>query len=605
MMRASLLAASLLASFAIGSAMPTLAQSVALNQSGYLPKSRKVAILYDAGQEPVGFRVMDGGGKIVLEGKGGRALKDPASGKVLQHLDFSGLSQTGDGFRLSVGDVDSAPFSVADGVYAPIARDSLAYFYHNRAGVPIEARFAGGDRWARPAGHPNEVATCFRGEDQNGNQWPGCSYRLEVSGGWYDAGDHGKYVVNGGISLWTLLNLYERLPSAFPDGSLAIPEAGNGVNDLLDHARFQMEFMLKMQVPDGTRLLLPIGQARNNKPLQFSEIDAGGMAHHKVADIRWTGLPMRPDLDPEVRVLHQPSTAATLNLAATAAQCARIWKTLDAEFAGRCRLAAERAWKAALRHPDLFAVGDFAGSGGYGDSDLSDEFYWAAAELYATTGGASYAQMMRSLPHFARIDGEPGWPTTAPLGTLTLLFEAPGLPEGDKNRLRASVIAAADRFLDERRRTPSLIPYASLEYRWGSNSNLLNRAMLLATAYDLTQDPRYRDGVVDVMDYLLGRNPLGISYLSGHGSMSMQRPHHRFWAESLDPAFPPPPPGAISGGPNNTAMSDDVARKMQGKCAPQACWVDDPHAFALNEVAINWNAPMVWVATWLDRNPPR
>jgi endoglucanase len=109
----------------------------------------------------------------------------------------------------------------------------------------------------------------------------------------------------------------------------------------------------------------------------------------------------------------------------------------------------------------------------------------------------------------------------------------------------------------------------------------------------------------DVLDYLLGRNPMGVSYISGHGALSMQAPHHRFWAASLDPAFPPPPPGAVSGGPNSSAPADPVAQEIAGRCAPQRCWKDDARAFSLNEVAINWNAPLVWAAAYLAEAGPR
>ena len=80
----------------------------------------------------------------------------------------------------------------------------------------------------------------------------------------------------------------------------------------------------------------------------------------------------------------------------------------------------------------------------------------------------------------------------------------------------------------------------------------------------------------------------------------MRHPHHRFWAQSLNPALPEPPAGVLSGGPNNMNMSDDVARRLKGHCAPQACWSDDIRAYTMNEVTINWNAPLVWVAAFLD-----
>jgi endoglucanase len=490
--------------------------------------------------------------------------------------------------------------------YQRLTHDALSYFYHNRSGIPIEARFAGGEQWARPAGHPSEKVTCFTGLDTKKNQWPGCDYTLDVTGGWYDAGDHGKYVVNGGISVWTLLNLHESLQAnggsaLFADGSHPIPEAGNGVSDLLDEARWEMEFLLAMQVPEGKAVSVPVGQKDNSRPLTFTRVDAGGMAHHKIADERWTGLALRPDQDKERRFLYPPSTAATLNLAATAAQCARIWRTIDPVFSKRCLAAARRAWAAARRSPEVYAVGDFNGSGGYGDSDLSDEFFWAAAELFVTTGDVEFERATRNSPHFvAPVTSEHGWPSVAPLGKITLALVPNRLGEAAVASQRRALADAARRWAEEAKRAPSDIPYASDRYQWGSNSNLLNRAMILALAERWTGDRSFRQPMVAVMSYLLGNNPLGRSYISGHGENPMRNPHHRFWAHQIDPRFPPPPPGALAGGPNNTSSprSDEPVGPPKG-CAPQACWVDDARSFTTNEVAINWNAPLVWVSAWL------
>lgn len=129
--------------------------------------------------------------------------------------------------------------------------------------------------------------------------------------------------------------------------------------------------------------------------------------------------------------------------------------------------------------------------------------------------------------------------------------------------------------------------------------------MILGMAHDLTGQRVYRDAMVGALDYLLGRNPLDQSYISGWGARPMVHPHHRFWATGIDPAWPAPPAGVLSGGPNSKAMSDPVARAMQGRCAPLLCWADDARAYALNEVTINWNAPLVWLAAFLDPVPDR
>ena len=578
---------------------------IRLNQIGLLPVGPKRAIAPNPSTRPLPWRLLDSAGAVVLEGETRVAGNDAASGEHVHIADFSGFTGTGDGFRVALGEAQSRPFRIAGGLYERLPFDALAYFYHNRSGIAIEARFAGGERWARPAGHPRERVTCFAGADLHGNRWPGCRYRLDASRGWYDAGDHGKYVVNGGIALWTLLNAYERQrhlgrPALFTDGSASIPEAGNGVPDILDEARWQLDFMLAMQVPQGTRMRVPVGLRRAGPNLAFTEIDASGMAHHKLADERWTSLPLAPHEDRETRFLYPPATGATLNLAATAAQCARVWRETDPAFSARCLAAAERAYAAARRNPEVLAVGDFAGSGGYGDAEVGDEFYWAAAELFATTGNADYERALRDSPHFRTpAVSEAGWPRTATLGTMTLALVPNRLAGADVAALRSQIVRAADGFVEDVGREGYRIPFSAPGYAWGSNSNILNRSMVLALAHDFTGDRHYRDAVIDGMDYLLGRNPLDRSFVSGYGARSMMNPHHRFWAASLDPRFPPPPPGAISGGPNNTSMSDDVARTMRGTCAPMTCWRDDVHAFSQNEVAVNWNAPLVWVAAWL------
>lgn len=595
----------LLLALALCAAPVAARTAIDLNQTGYAQSAQRVAVIRSDAAAPLSWMLQDAAGQTLLQGVSQPLGFDSAAGQTLQLVDFSGAVPGGSHYQLLAGGARSPAFAVAPGLLAPVARDALHYFYHNRSSVPIEARHAGGETWARPAGHPDETVGCFAGRDMRGNRWPGCKHRLDVTGGWYDAGDHGKYVVNGGIAAWTLMNLHELIPAAFPDGSMPLPEAGNGVSDLLDEARYQMEFLLRMQLPDSARMQLPVGRQDASKPLRFTDVDAGGMAHLKIADERWTKLPLRPDQDTERRFLYPPSTSATLNLAATAAQCARLWRIIDPAFSSRCLQAAERAWAAAMRNPEILADWDFAGSGGYGDKDVSDEFYWAAAELFTTTGADVYRQALLASPHFARITAEPGWPSVAPLGTLTLALVSNDLDSAQREKLEQAILTAANGWAAERRQVGYRIPFASQSYPWGSNSNLLNRAMVMGAAHHIAGKPAHRAAAADVMDYLLGRNPMGTSYVSGHGEKAMLAPHHRFWARSLNPGFPPPPPGALSGGPNNRAMSDDVAAKMQGRCAPQTCWVDDAQAFSMNEVAINWNAPLVWVAAWLDATEAR
>ena len=590
----------LLALAAIGA---TDAPGPHLNQIGFRPDTAKRAILAHDGMQPLPWRLLNESGAMVAEGLTTPFGPDAASGDTVHQIDFGRFAAPGR-YRLQVDGRTSPVFTIDAGIYAPLACAALNFFYQQRAGVPIEARFAGGPQWARAAGHTKEVVTCFKGADLAGTVWPGCPYRLDVTGGWYDAGDQGKYVVNGGIALWMLQNLYEvdAASPPFPDGAAALPEAGNRINDLLDETAWEMRFLLAMQVPDGQTLALPVGR-QAGRVKQLTPVDAGGMAHHKIADRNWTALPTAPADDHEERLLYPPSTAATLNLAATAAQCARIWRGIDDAFARRCLVAAGKAYRAARRNPDIYAAQDFNGSGGYGDGELSDELYWATAELYAATGMPELAEALHAMPlHAEPLTAEPSWGSTAALGTITLAT-ATGVAPAERAAARAKLVALADRFLAEEARSGYHIPFADTAYHWGSNSGILGRGMILALAARFTGQARYRDAAVDTMDYVLGRNPLDQSYVSGFGWKPMKNPHHRFWAHQMDARMPGPPPGVLSGGANSTVFPEPASAPMKGHCVGQRCWIDDARAYAHNEVAINWNAPLVWLASDLTRPP--
>jgi endoglucanase len=561
---------------------------VAVNQVGYFVDAQKVAVLgTDAELEsPPAWQLRAAdSGSVVSNGTAESGFLDTNSGNFVYQIDFSDFNTPGR-YLLRVNGVDSQPFQIGSDLYMDLKRDALLYFYRNRSGIELAPEYAG-EQWARPAGHVSDNAvTCFAGQDTSGNTWEGCDYVLDVSGGWYDAGDYGKYVVNGGISAWTLMNVYERAKQVFPDGDLTIPESGNDWPDILDEARWQMDFMLRMQVPEG-------------QPL-------AGMVHHKIHDRRWAGLPVLPPTefnndDPNNgRFLMPPSTTATLNLAATAAQCARIWQDFDPLFAGRCLQAAETAWQAALDHPGMI-YGSIPGEGGgdYGDSNVSDEFYWAAAELYITTAKDEYRDFVTESPYFDNFGSTQPiwWGGTAALGSISLALLPNGLSEADLARIREQIIATADGLLAVSQAEGYRAPLKTNDYVWGSNSGVLNNALVLALAHQFSGEAKYLDGVVASMDYILGANAVNQSFVSGYGTVSMQHPHHRFWANGQ--GFPPPPPGAIAGGPNGSP-ADETAIRLIGDMPTSRRYIDDVGSYSTNEVAINWNAPLVWVAAYLD-----
>lgn len=564
-----------------------------INQVGYAPNSAKVAVYKTNSLVAQAWQLKQNGTLIASGNTIPLGDVDAASGDNLHRIDFSNYAIAGTGYTLTVGADSSYPFDVSPSVFSGAFYDSLKYFYHNRSGIAIETAYTGGGntsyapnaKLARPAGHLNQGVN--KG-DVNVPCWTGtCNYSLNVSKGWYDAGDHGKYVVNGGISVWTLLNMYEvasqisypavatnefRLAEALGDGKLNIPESSNGVPDILDEARWQLEFLLAMQVP--------VGQAK------------AGMVHHKVHDVGWTGLSLAPHEDSQQRALVPPTTAATLNLAATAAQCARVWKNIDSVFAGKCLTAAERAWAAAQANPNDIYSGDYDnGGGGYGDAKVSDEFYWAAAELFITTGQDKYLQVVANHAHSS---SDFGWPETEVLGVISLASAASSFTAAQKDIARQRIIGMANLFLTLQNGSGYFTPITPMEYYWGSNSVIANRLILMGLAYNFTGDKKFANGLINGVDYLFGRNTLSFSFVTGHGEKSLQQPHHRFWAGVLNNNYPWAPPGALSGGPN-AGLEDSVAAAALAGCKPAACFMDNINSWSTNEITINWNAPLAWV----------
>lgn len=564
---------------------PDTGPRVRVNQVAYLPAGPKNATLVTDAGTRLPWQLKNARGTTVARGWTVPRGTDVSSGQNVHSVDFGAYRGSGEGFTLVADGETSRPFDIGTAAYEKLRLDAVKYYYTQRSGTPIRDDLRPG--YGRAAGH---VDVAPNQGDGNVPCQPGvCDYRLDVTGGWYDAGDHGKYVVNGGITTWELLSTYERERLArtgqadkLRDGTLALPESGNKVPDILDEARWELEFLLKMQVPAG-------------QPL-------AGMAHHKVHDEQWTGLPLLPGADPQKRELHPPTTAATLNLAATAAQAARLYRPYDPAFAARALAAARTAFTAALAHPDVYAdPNDGTGGGAYNDDDVRDEFYWAAAELYLSTGEKQYETYVLTSPvHTADVFGPTGfdWARTAAPARLDLATVPSRLPGRDK--VRQSVVRGADRYLATLKAQPYGMPYAPDNnlYDWGSNHQVLNNAVVLATAYDITGGAKYRDGAVQSMDYVLGRNALNMSYVTGYGEVSSHNQHSRWYAHELDPSLPNPPAGTLAGGPNSSIQDPYAQSKLTG-CTGQFCYIDDIQSWSTNETAINWNAALARMASFV------
>lgn len=581
---------------------------VRVNQLGYFPNRAKVATVVTKSTSPVNWTLFNSAGTQVANGKTTVKGLDADSQDNVHLLDFSDFKEPGTGYYFEVATGTSTNYShkfdISEELYSTMKDDAIQYFYHNRSGIAIEMPYAGRSDLTRPAGH---IGIAPNTGDTSVPTWPGTgqkSYSLDVTGGWYDAGDHGKYVVNGGISVWTMLNQFERAKkdgslsrAPYADGSMNIPEKGNGLYDILDEAKWQMDFMLKMQVPASKDPAL------------------AGMVHHKIHDESWTALGLRPSDDAKTRYLRPVSTAATLNLAATAAQASRIWKDIDSTYADKCLTAAETAWAAAKKNPAIYAPNTDPGGGPYNDDNVIDEFYWAACELFVTTGKAEYKDYIMSSKHYLEMpstlgegedDGLVGcftWGNTQGLGTISLALIPNDLGTSAIQTAKSNIAKAADVWLGNIEKQGYRLPIladSKGDYPWGSNSFILNNLIVFAYAYDFTGDAKYLDGMTESMDYIMGRNSLDQSYVSGYGERPLLNPHHRFWAFQLSNKFPKAPAGCVSGGPNSNFQDPTINAAMQKDTPPQKCFLDHIDSWSTNEITVNWNAPFAWATAYLD-----
>jgi endoglucanase len=551
---------------------------VRINQLGYLPTGPKRAVWVSDMPEPAEFCVCDRGGAAVF-GESTRpwpVRPEPTSGMAVHILEFSDLRAEGEGFAIEVEGARSHPFALAGDLYRGLVRDALAFFYLQRSGVAIDEARA--PRYGRPAGHPGDTSVEAWTGPAAERLYPGwsCTGRFDVSGGWYDAGDHGKYVTSGAMPVWQLLATVELIRRR---GTRSVWWARTEAL-LLEECRWQLDWLLRMQVPPGSA--------------------HAGMAFHRVHGTDWAPLPCWPHEDPTTRVLHRPSTAATLHLAAAAAHGARVFRAKPG-YARRLLDAAVTAHRAAYAEPLRLAPDDHGvfGGGPYADDDIEDERAWAATELWLATGDAAYAEKARLA--FPRdvfdVDGF-DWNRMAGPAALDLALHGESFDGHD--RVVASVAAAADRLAVLQDGQPWGQPYAPAGgWDWGSNGRVLNNLVVLAVAHELTGRDEHLDAATGGLDYLLGCNALGQSYVTGYGTDFTRHQRARHFAHDLDPSFPPPPSGALAGGPTSKEHPGFPSDARLAGLPSQRCYVDEPTSETTNDVCIRWNAPLVWIAAFL------
>ncbi len=560
-----------------------------LNQLGYYPDAPKYAVVTGIPVRDVFYVIAVGsnlpswqtGLDTVFFGRLGPLMASANSSVQTRLADFSGLSRPGI-YRVVVpGYANSYPFTIAAQVFHPLAVAALKGYYYQRSAMTLDTRYAG--IWARPAGHP-DTAVLVHSSAAGPVRRTGAV--ISATGGWYDAGDYNKYVVNSGITMGTLLDAYEDFPAYLDTLHTNIPPVPGaraaGIPDILNEALYNLRWMLLMQDP------------------------ADGGVYNKCTNAAFDGMVM-PGVTKDARYVVQKGTAATLDFAAVTAQAARILQKYGPELPGladSCKLAAIKAWQWAQRYPDSIydqttlnkAFAPPITTGAYGDRHFDDERFWAAAELLITTGDGQYLPVIRA--RIADPLALPSWPSVAMMGNYSLLRHAAVVPVSLRPALdtvRQDLLRLADRYVQQIGGTAfhTVMGESKTDFVWGSNAVAANEGILLLNAWLQQHKQGYLDAALTNLDYLLGRNATGYCFITGLGSHSTMHPHHRI---SIADGIVPPVPGLLAGGPNPGRQDHQTYIYTE----PETAYLDQDQAYASNEIAINWNAPLVYLAVGFE-----
>ncbi|WP_261177057.1 glycoside hydrolase family 9 protein [Anaerobacillus sp. CMMVII] len=529
---------------------------IQVNQVGYPSSQKKVAIINEF---QGAFEIVDDeNGSVVYCGETGELTLDNASGSSVSHADFSLLKRPGQ-YRVRANEFVSASFLVTEQPYDELQQSLLKAFYFYRCGSDLPEKYAGS--WSHKACHtiPAIVYT-----DQN--------RIIDCSGGWHDAGDYGKYVVPAAKAVADLLLAYEFYPHAF-SRALPIPETDNCIPDILHECRYELTWLLKMQDP------------------------LTGGVFHKVTTKEFPSLDVMPENDLGDLYLSPISATATGCFVAVMSIAARIYKNIDKVLSEQCLFAAKRGWDWLQIHKEVsgYKNPDDILTGEYGDDEDQDERYWAAAELYRTTGHDRYQQAFLLLVEADFPKYELGWANVGGYGTIAYLLN--GEEKGNSkvySELLEGLRIQADKLVEKSTDNGYLISLSETEYIWGSNMVVLNHGMLLLIAHFFHNNERYAECALNHLHYLLGRNVLNVSYVTGHGTNQVLHPHHR---PSVGDGVIEPVAGLVLGGPNR-GLEDDCAKTNLAGRSPACCYIDHVDSYSTNEVTIYWNSPAVFVVSY-------
>jgi len=547
---------------------PKATTAIKVDQVGYPIDGPKVALISVAAGSPAqSFELRQtSNDAVVWKGKPSAPVADSDTGDQVQAADFSSFHKVGT-YYIEVPDVGrSWNFMLGKNVFEHAYYMAMRGFYGQRCGTAVDMgpEFPG---YSHPACH-------LKGGFHVSS---GTSGPRDNPGGWHDAGDYGRYMVNSGISTGTLLWAWEIYGRQLKGIDLKIPESGNGTPDILNEARWNLEWMLKMQDSDG-------GVWHKQTSVHFSEFVAP-QDDHLPSEVIGTGsAPFK-------------STCATADLASVGAIAARVYKPYDAKLATRALDAARQAFAWTEKNPNvIFRNPKGISTGEYGDANCSDERLWAAAELYRATGEKVYSDyfVANYAAFLPKLDSPPSesWSQVAPMGMWT--YALTRRVQTDKpavDAIRQRTIAAAQAVVTRTHGSGYINSMKTSDYVWGSNGVAAGYGMYLLIANQFAPNREFVDTARDNLHYILGRNTFSLSWVTQLGENPFIHPHQRPSGASHLPA---PWPGLMSGGPDR-GRNDAILAALPKDTPPAKIYADQQASFASNEICINWQAALVFL----------
>ncbi len=514
--------------------------NIRLNSLGYLPAAQKKASIVGRCSD---FAVKDAStGKEVYSGKTTGPVTQSDVHQDVWIADFSKVNKPGKYYLEVKGVGSSYEFEIGDKVYNEAFRTSMRAFYLWRCGTAVEGNYKG-NHYSHAACHTDDALQDYIGLPNS---------KRDGTGGWHDAGDYNKYVVNAGVTVGAMFLAWEHFGDKIQKISLGIPDTAKGYPDFLKEMKWEIDWLFKMQMPDGS-----------------------GKISHKLSARRFCSFVM-PEDEPDERYYSDWSTAATADFVAMTAMAARYFKPYDADYAQKCLDAAKKSYAFLKANPGN-KMADLAPfrTGRY-NTDDQDDRVWAAAEMWETTGEQNYLKdFERGSGRFSdKVSLYWDWGEVRNLGMFTyILSKREGKRDAVVSEVKEDLITVADMLVIKSKRDV----YGRCvggEYKWGCNGAVARVVLTLQAANMVSPKPDYVNASLDSIAHLFGRNYYCRSYVTGLGYKPPMNPHSR---RSGADNVRDPWPGYIVGGGHHATDWQDI----------------EPDA-RTNEIAINWQAALVY-----------